>query len=242
MVIKGILFDKDGTLLEFDRTWRPIANQVVEEVAKYYNFNNKKLLAESIGLYESHIDPNGSLSAGTNKDVALDMLAILKANSIDCKDDDYIKWSTKLFNKVAASLPFYPIEGVVETIKTLKEKGYHIGLSTADSVENAKFFLDKTGLVIYFDYIGADDGIINPKPAPDYMNNFCKQYTLKPSEVVVVGDTMTDMNFGINSGAGLIVGVLSGTGTTSLLKDSATIVINSVKDLIVDNKTIWEDM
>jgi HAD superfamily hydrolase (TIGR01549 family) len=242
MEIKGILFDKDGTLLEFDSTWRPIANQVVEEVAKNYNFNDKVALAESIGLYEKSIDPNGSLSSGTNKDVALDMLSVLQSNNVDCKDAEHIKWSTQIFNKVAASLPFYPVDGVIETIKTLKEKGYYIGLSTADSVENAKLFLEKTGLNLYFDYIGADDGIINPKPAPDYMDNFCKQYNLKPSEVVVVGDTMADMNFGINSGAGLIVGVLSGTGTISLLGDSANIIIKSVKDLIIGNKTIWEDM
>ncbi len=242
MKIKGILFDKDGTLLEFNRTWRPIASQVIDEVASHYNFKDKKALAESIGLFEHSIDPNGSLSAGTNKDVALDMLATLQQECIACTDVEHIKWSTQIFNKVAASLPFYPVEGVVETIRILKEKGYHIGLATADSLENAKLFLEKTGLAIYFDYIGADDGLINPKPAPDYMNNFCKQYTLKPSEVVVVGDTMADMNFGINSGAGLIVGVLSGTGTRSLLGDSATVIINSVKDLIVDDKTIWEVM
>ncbi len=240
MEIKGILFDKDGTLLEFNRTWRPIANQVIDEVASFYNFKDKRALGESIGLFEQTIDPNGSLSAGTNKDVALDMLAVLKANNIDCKEDEHIKWSTQVFNHVAASLPFYPIDGVVETIKKLKNLGYYIGLSTADSVENAKLFLLKTGLDVYFDYIGADDGIINPKPAPDYMKNFCKEYTLTPSEVVVVGDTMADMNFGINSGAGLIVGVLSGTGTRALLSDSANIIINSVKDLIVDDKTIWE--
>ena len=242
MKIKGILFDKDGTLLEFDRTWRPIATQVVEEVSTYYNFDDKAALRESIGLFEDRIDPSGSLSAGTNKDVALDMLAILKTKGIECKEEEHIKWSTEVFNRVAASLPFYPVEGGLETIKKLKEEGYYIGLSTADSVENAKLFLKKTGLDIYFDYIGADDGIINPKPAPDYMLNFCAKYSLKPSEVAVVGDTMADMNFGINSGAGLIVGVLSGTGTRMLLDKSANIIIDSISQIVVDNKTIWEDM
>ncbi len=242
MKIKGILFDKDGTLLEFDRTWRPIANQVVEEVAKYYNFQDKIALKESIGLFENRIDPAGSLSAGTNKDVALDMFEVLKKEDIIITDQDHIRWSTQVFNKVAASLPFYPVDGVLETIKQFKKSGYIIGLSTADSVENANLFLEKTGLDLYFDYIGADDGIISPKPAPDYMVNFCNHYALKPSEVAVVGDTMADMNFGINSGAGLIVGVLSGTGTRSLLGDSANIVIDSVKDLIIANKPIWEDM
>lgn len=242
MKIKGILFDKDGTLLEFDRTWRPIANQVVEEVANHYNFKDKISLKESIGLFENRIDPAGSLSAGTNKDVALDMLEVLRKENITLTDKEHIRWSTQVFNKVAASLPFYPVDGVLETIKQFKKAGYLIGLSTADSVDNAKLFLQKTGLNLYFDYIGADDGIINPKPAPDYMENFCKYYALKPSEVAVVGDTMADMNFGINSGAGLIVGVLSGTGTRSLLEGSADIVIDSVKELIIDNKAIWEDM
>lgn len=242
MKIKGILFDKDGTLLEFDRTWRPIADQVVEEVAKYYNYNDKIALKESIGLYENKIDPAGSLSAGTNKDVALDMFNVLKNEYPKLSPEEHIIWSTKVFNKVAASLPFYPVEGVLETIKHLKKVGYYVGLSTADSVENAKLFLEKTGLDLYFDYIGADDGIINPKPASDYMKVFCRNHGLEPSDVVVVGDTMADMNFGINSGAGLIVGVLSGTGSRSLLEDSADIVIDSVKNLIIDNKSIWEDL
>lgn len=242
MEIKGILFDKDGTLLEFDRTWRPIATQVVDEVAKKYNIIDKVSLKESIGLYENRIDPAGSLSAGTNKDVALDMYRILEKEGIKCNAEEHIRWSTQVFNKVAASLPFYPVDGVLETIKQLKKSGYYIGLSTADSVENANLFLEKTGLNLYFDYIGADDGIIQPKPAPDYMENFCRQHALKPVEVAVVGDTMADMNFGINSGAGLIVGVLSGTGTRTLLQDSANIVIDSVKDLIINHKSIWEDM
>ncbi len=246
MKIKGILFDKDGTLLEFNKTWRPIANMVVEEVAKKYEINDMIALAEAIGLFSDRIDSDGSLSAGTNKDVAMDMLSIIKKTNDDSYKiidiEEYIKWSTELFNRVAAALPFYPVLGGIDTIKRLKKSGYYIGLSTADSIENAKLFLKKTGLDIYFDYIGADDGIINPKPATDYMNSFCERYALKPKEVVVVGDTMVDMNFGINSGAGLIVGVLSGTGTRSLLDGKATILINSINDLIKDGKVIWEDM
>lgn len=242
MKIKGVLFDKDGTLLEFNKTWRPIANQVVDEVANKYAINDKAALAQSIGLFSDSIDPNGSLSAGTNKDVALDMLSVIIKTNNNINKEEYIQWSTDLFNRVAASLPFFPVVGGVNTIKKLKYAGYLIGLSTADSVENAKLFLKKTGLDIYFDYIGADDGIINPKPAIDYMNVFCERYALKPAEVAVVGDTIADMNFGTNSGAGLVVGVLSGTGTRSLLEGQATIVINNINELIVKEKVIWEDM
>lgn len=242
MKIKGILFDKDGTLLEFDRTWRPIASQVVEEVAAYYDFHDKSALAAAIGLYPDSIDPLGSLSAGTNKDVALDMHSVLVKNGRYIDPVEHIRWSTEVFNKVAASLPFYVVDGVEATIRKLKEKGILVGLSTADSVENATLFLSKTGLLPYFDYIGADDGIINPKPAPDYMEVFCKKYSLLSKEVAVVGDTMADMNFGINSKAGFIAGVLSGTGTRELLEERATVIIGSVGDLLKDDRAIWEEM
>ena len=33
MTLKGILFDKDGTLIDFDRTWGPAAFEVMREMA-----------------------------------------------------------------------------------------------------------------------------------------------------------------------------------------------------------------
>ena len=210
--------------------------------SRFFNHDFKSKLAEAIGLFPNRIDPNGSLSAGTNRDVAMDMLSVLRTGGIDCTEEEHIHWSTELFNRVAASLPFFPVSGVEETISRLKEKGLFIGLSTADTVENAELFLKKTGILQNFDYIGADDGIVNPKPATDYMEIFCERFKLKPEEVAVIGDTMADMNFGINSGSGLIIGVLSGTGTTSLLKGKANIIIDSIANLFRGDKLIWEDM
>ena len=33
MKIRGALFDKDGTLIDFDRTWQPIAERLVLQIA-----------------------------------------------------------------------------------------------------------------------------------------------------------------------------------------------------------------
>lgn len=240
MPIRGILFDKDGTLLEFNRTWRPIASQVVEEVLREYHLGDeaRKPLREAIGLYEDSIDPDGSLSAGTNRDVAGDFLKVLDGN-VD--EGDFIRWSTTTFNRVAASLPFYPVEGVLDVIRTLKEGGVRIGLSTADSLENATLFLEKTGMLEHFDYIGADDGVVNPKPATDYMEIFCSRFDLEPGDVAVVGDTMADMNFARNSGAGLVIGVLSGTGTPELLEEHADLILDSVASIVRDDRFVWEE-
>lgn len=241
MIIKGILFDKDGTLLEFDKTWRPVASEVINRIVSHYKLDSsyKKKLSEAIGLFDNHIDSNSSLSSGTNRDVALDFF--FACPQIE-NEDEFISWSTNTFNEVANIFPFYTVDGAKETIKNLKENGIVIGLSTADSVANANIFLEKSGLLPYFDFIGADDGIINPKPATDYMDNFCKEFSLKPSEVMVVGDTLTDMDFGINSGAGIKLGVLTGTSSKKILTTKADLVTNSIKDIIKNNKFIWEDL
>ena len=241
MLIKGILFDKDGTLLEFARTWRPIALEVINRIRKRYGLDDsyQQRLEQAIGLYSQHIDSGGSLSGGTNKDVALDFLSVC---SFISDQEEFISWSTATFNEVASELPFYPVAGVLETIRRLKENNILIGLSTADSLINATLFLKKTGLYQYFDYIGADDGQVEPKPSPDYMYNFCNLYGIKAKEVGVIGDTLVDMEFADKGGAGLKIGVLSGTGTREILEGQADLIISGVKDIFVDDKLIWEDL
>ena len=241
MDIKGVLFDKDGTLLIFEKTWRPIATKVINQIMAPYHLpeSYRKPLSENIGLLPDMIHMDSSFSAGTNTDVANDMLKELSW----LNREDFITVSTFYFNTIAKDAPVYAIDQVETLLKTLKEKNIAIGLSTADSLENATVFLKKTGLAPYFDYIGADDGIINPKPAPDYMNVFCKEFNFKTSEVAVIGDTMTDITFGKNSHAGLTIGVLTGTGTKELLENEATLVIKSVNNIIKDNGTlVWETL
>ncbi len=242
MKIRGILLDKDGTLLEFHRTWRPIADRVIGAILEELKLpeTHRRSLGEAIGLFPDTIDSKGSLSAGTNRDVARDFLRSLPQESIP-KGMDFPIWSQKLFDEVAADSPFYPVAGAEGILKRFREAGILVGLSTADSVENATLFLEKSGLRPYFQYIGADDGIISPKPAPDYMHAFCRLFGLKPEEVAVVGDTLTDMEFGRNSGAGFIAGVLSGTGTRELLDPYAHKIIPGIAELWDEDRFIWEE-
>ncbi len=46
-----------------------------------------------------------------------------------------------------------------------------------------------------------------------------------PHECLVVGGTSSDMGMGINGGAGLIVGVLTGSGTKQQLLDTGAHVV-----------------
>ena len=53
-------------------------------------------------------------------------------------------------------------------------------------------------------------------------------FSVAPGEVLVVGDTLHDLHMGRAAGAGVVVGVLSGTGTRELLAPHCDYVIDDV--------------
>lgn len=75
------------------------------------------------------------------------------------------------------------------------------------------------------------DAVANPKPAPDAIYAFCDLTGLRPSELAMVGDNRHDLEMARAGGAGLAVGVLSGTGTRDTLLPLADVVLNSIADL-----------
>ena len=74
------------------------------------------------------------------------------------------------------------------------------------------------------------------------MVSFCNRFSLPSKEVAVVGDTLVDMDFAINSQAGLKVGVLSGTGSEEILKPKADLILGSINSIFVDDSFVWEDL
>lgn len=71
------------------------------------------------------------------------------------------------------------------------------------------------------------------KPSSHPLMALCKQAGVSPQECIVVGDTSADMGMGRNSNAGLIVGVLSGSGTANhLFEKGAHLVVPDVSYLV----------
>ncbi|MBT6885884.1 MAG: HAD family hydrolase, partial [Rhodospirillaceae bacterium] len=69
------------------------------------------------------------------------------------------------------------------------------------------------------------------KPAPDMVDGFCQATRLAPEAVVVVGDSVADMEMAKQAQAGVSVGVLSGTGGRKDLVKIADVIIESVAEL-----------
>ena len=60
---------------------------------------------------------------------------------------------------------------------------------------------------------------------------FCAATSIKPAEVIVVGDNRHDIEMGRNANAGLCVGVLTGASTRDELEAIADIVLDDIAGL-----------
>ena len=81
MEIKGVLFDKDGTLLEFHQMWLKVSQGVVAALLTRYPAQDEvsaTVLLEAIGVYGERVDNYGLLASNPVEDTSkkwFDMLA-----------------------------------------------------------------------------------------------------------------------------------------------------------------------
>lgn len=242
MGIKGILFDKDGTLLQFREIWIQITNEVIEEllesIEEKENETLKEKLLHSIGLRNGEIDEKGYLASGTSLDIATAFNRVLP------KDMPHLhQWlSERLLHKTRENIDnVKPVCNNLDLLfSTLKDKGIIIGIATSDDYETTKLCLQQLGIENAVQFIGTAD-LYKKKPDPEVVEEFCKKFRLKSEEVIIVGDTVIDMQLAKNSNARYGIGVMSGVGSYKELHQLAHYVIPSVESLIEPNDMfIWE--
>lgn len=227
MVIKGILFDKDGTLVDFHKTWHAIGDRLALEAAGG-DRGKADALMELAGydFAAGRFRGDSVFAAGTNADI----VALWYARA---PEDEHAA-RVRHFDRVTASegaRSAVPIEGVLDALHDLHGRGYRLGVATNDSEGGARQTIEAIGVAHLFVAAYGYDSVARPKPAPDAIEAFCALTGFSPHEIAMVGDNRHDLEMARAGGAGLAVGVLSGTGTQERLAPLADVVLSSVRDL-----------
>ncbi|MFA9422597.1 MAG: HAD family hydrolase [Sedimentibacter sp.] len=238
-MIKGILFDKDGTLIDFS-LWRNAGINAINTILNENNLQDEKLrsnLHRSIGITETGVEPFGALAYKSHEDVAAELHFILSKYK-DIKLVDFKVHVLELLRDevLRDDVVFKEMTDLKALFEHLKGNKIKVGIATADSYESAMHMVNKLQHHDCYDFIGSNDGVMKPKPNKDMCLKFCDMYGLKPYEVAIVGDSYNDMIFAKNSGA-IGVGVLSGISSKINLKDTANIIIPSINYLF-DHKVL----
>ncbi len=124
-------------------------------------------------------------------------------------------------------------DGVIELLKSLKEKGYKIALATSKPENFSKIVVENKGILLYLDYLGAasiDEKTRATKEAVvEYTLELCSEKD--KSKIVMIGDRHFDIN-GAKKHLLDSIGVTYGYGSREELKEAgATYIVNTTKEI-----------
>lgn len=227
MSIKGVLFDKDGTLIDVNATWVPIYREVLKEL-----FATDEAGAEAI-MARAGYDPAtgkfraGSLLAGgTTRQIAATWWPELSGEALDAKVDLLDNGYTQLVrDRLMPLMPLAPI------LTELRAMGLRLGVATNDSHVSATAHMAHVGVIEHFEDIIAADTVPVPKPSGNMIRRFAEITGLRPEEIAMVGDNHHDMEEARNGGAGLAIAVLSGNAAHEDIAHLADHTLASVAEL-----------
>jgi phosphoglycolate phosphatase len=226
VAIKGILFDKDGTLLDFHASWIPAYRRAATMAGRLAGRPNLADHLLTIGGYDHQSGrciPGMVLASGTNLDIAQ-----LWAKA--CGLDDTLQLLSRLEEIFASDVASraVPVGDLASLFTRLTERGMRLGIATMDSEALAQATVSLLEIDALVSFVCGYDSGFGVKPGPGMVTAFCHRVCLQPAEVLVVGDTLHDVQMGRAAGAGLVVGVLSGTGTRDLFESHCDHVLENV--------------
>jgi phosphoglycolate phosphatase len=127
-----------------------------------------------------------------------------------------------------------PLPGAVRTLTALREAGIRICLATGFSPVTREAVLDALGWHAMIDLALSPADAGRGRPWPDLpLTALLRLGGGAVSELAVVGDTASDVESGLRAGAGLVAGVLTGSGSREELeKAGAPHVLDGIEGLL----------
>ncbi|OPL08472.1 MAG: hypothetical protein AVO33_10975 [delta proteobacterium ML8_F1] len=226
---KGILFDKDGTLFEFETLWHDIMGKLFKRLSERYGVTSEQLgaLKAYSGYGEEAFEKESPSQYLSTHELTRAWGDILFPGKPGIASE-----LMALFEEVAleAAEQVQLLEGVSEILEFLKARGYALGIATADTWGSTYKGLKQSGILDYFDYVGVDDGVTRPKPHPEHALKFSRRVGIELKEMLIVGDSFNDFKFAQNAGVPF-VGIQARYNDFEKMEDEALFVIHKVEEL-----------
>ena len=185
--VKAVLIDLDGTLIH-----------TAPEIARSAN-----LMLEGLGKAALSTDiVEGFIGEG-----AITLIERCLANQFGDIDDGLLAQAKTHFfaayaNIVTESAPY---SDALLSLQAMQAAGFKLACVTNKPTSFTLPLLEKSGLLEYFDVVVCGDTLTKKKPDPEQIYYVCEQLALNVQEVVMIGDSKTDVAAARNAGCYVFV-------------------------------------
>ncbi|MCR8657177.1 HAD family hydrolase [Paenibacillus endoradicis] len=219
--IKGILFDKDGTLVDFLHTWGHWVELILDRFSQGLQEQGLSPLGEEFYVTMGVVynteqgiidyDRQGPLSVGSVSDLLTIVAmqgylhgltwaqALVLANQSQQAANEQLEQEQRV-----KAMP-----NLLQFLQQCIEQKLKLAVVTADEQYAAKKHLQWLDLDIHFQAIIGHDCVTQGKPFPDMIHLACEQLQLHPSEVVMIGDTNGDMLMAQSAGVQAAIAIVT---------------------------------
>ena len=223
--IKAVLFDKDGTLIDYDQTWAKINLRVVR-MAAAGDEARAVLMCEKGGIDPATGSslPDSLFGSGNTVEIA----EMLYTNGCPVPRDKLVFDIDTVFQSGADSS--VPLADLGKVFRALTAAGFVLGIASNDSETGVLKTMEALNVVDQISFACGYDSGHGAKPSAGMVRAFSASIGTDTSQVAVVGDSRHDMEMARAAGS-IAIGVLSGTGTRRSLDGYCDAMLNNVGEL-----------
>jgi len=211
-VIKLIVFDLDGVLVDAREIHYEALNAALREIGEEYVIKRQ----EHLSLYD-----------GLSTTKKLNMLTENKGLPVSLHEK---VWKLKQEKTLDIINQFTPDERICGILKRLKSEGYTIACATNSIRTTAKLQLIRKGFFEHIDFLYSNQDVQRPKPSSEIYMRCMLKAGVDPHETVIVEDSHHGRKAAINSG-----------GHLCAVRNNSEVTYKKIKE-IIDSKTALEDI
>ena len=227
--IRGVLFDKDGTLIDLHASWvgagLATARHLCDLAGAPHRFE-PLVRGAGYDAVSARLDAGSLWASGTTEALVRHWIAELQLPDAQRLAPHMLTQMT-----AAAATQAVPLTELGVLFSDLAGSGLRLGVATMDLEGSAREALARFEVSHLVDFVCGCDSGHGEKPGPGMVLAFCRACGLEPGQVMVVGDTPHDMHMARAAGAGAVVAVTSGAGEEAVLGTLADHVIANVGTL-----------
>lgn len=168
-MIKAVIFDMDGLLVDSEATWSTADREFLAHYGKTYR----------------PIDKSRFMGSGVREFIKF----IKKKFAIDGNEEKLLSERMGIFQRlVNKNLKLMP--GAKNLLKELSKNGYPLAMATGNTRQMMDLMTENLKIRKYFNVTVSNDEVPHGKPAPDIFLEAARRLGVKPSQCVVLEDAV----------------------------------------------------